>query len=484
MPSVPNIPPIAINPGPHNGEIAPATPSPILILKELVAKLYREQNKVQDLLGAMGYALRSLHNLNQFLELTPLMATRVTEADGSILLLFREGGISIFEQVHAQKADLKQQLKQVCQQAQQQWQGVTVDPRLAFNQFDQQWRRTLSSIATYNTPILNQQSEVGRLYIFSQDRNYAWTPTRRKLLQLIADQTAVAIAHSELNQKLRSRATQDREIEIASEIQAQLLPRCCPEIWGLDIAAQCKTASGVGGDYYDFIPTNYDQLRQSNWMCQKNPTKPDVPWSIVIGDVMGKGVPAGLIMTMTRGMLRAEVLNRHSPAKILGHLNRVMYADLENSHRFVTLFYSEYDPQTGILSYSNAAHHPPLLWRSHPDLESSSLTLLDTDGALIGLEADSLYRDAQIQLLPGDVVLFYTDGLTDAGNSKGDRFDDKNLRFAFQQACEKSHTAQGILTEIFTAVETFVGPQKSHQTDKIPARDDMTLVVLRVKSTE
>jgi sigma-B regulation protein RsbU (phosphoserine phosphatase) len=198
---------------------------------------------------------------------------------------------------------------------------------------------------------------------------------------------------------------------------------------------------------------------------------------------MGKGVPAGLIMTMTRGMLRAEVLNRHSPAQILGHLNRVMYADLENSHRFVTLFYSEYNPHTGILSYSNAAHHPPLLWRANSN-GTSSLTLLDTDGALIGLEADSIYRDAQIQLLPGDVVLFYTDGLTDAGNSKGDRFDDQNLRRAFQQACETSHTAQGILTEIFTAVETFVGSPTSHQTDKIPARDDMTLVVLRVKSTE
>jgi sigma-B regulation protein RsbU (phosphoserine phosphatase) len=157
---------------------------------------------------------------------------------------------------------------------------------------------------------------------------------------------------------------------------------------------------------------------------------------------------------------------------------------LENSHRFVTLFYSEYNPQTGILSYSNAAHHPPLLWRAQADQAASPLTLLDTEGTVIGLEADSSYRDAQIRLLPGDVVLFYTDGLTDAGNSKGDRFDDQNLRYAFEQACQKCHTAQAILTEIFTAVETFVGPRNSHQTDKIPARDDMTLVVVRVKSKQ
>lgn len=121
---------------------------------------------------------------------------------------------------------------------------------------------------------------------------------------------------------------------------------------GLDIAAKCQTANRVGGDYYDFIPSNFD--KRGDYLSVYT----DERWSIVIGDVMGKGVPAGLIMTMTRGMLRAEVLNRHSPSLILGHLNQVMYADLENSSRFVTLFYSEYDPATRMLSYSNAAHHP------------------------------------------------------------------------------------------------------------------------------
>lgn len=482
MPPVPSLPSIPTNAVTTPGDFVDAPTSPVIILKELVAKLYREQNKVQDLLGAMGYALRSLHNLNQFLELTPLMATRVTDADGSVLLLIRDGEISIFDQIHSPKNGLKQKIKQALQRARQETTANYEDSSLILSHFDQKLRQELAAISCYNTPILSHQQEVGRLYIFSQDRNYGWTPTRRKLLQLISDQTAVAIANSDLNQKLRSRESQDRELEIASEIQNQLLPRCCPQIKGLDIAAQCKTASRVGGDYYDFIPTNYDQLRQSDWLCQ-DITQIDVPWSIVIGDVMGKGVPAGLIMTMTRGMLRAEVLNRHSPAKILGHLNRVMYADLENSHRFVTLFYSEYNPATRVLSYSNAAHNPPLLWRASDGI-AQSLIPLDTDGALIGLDTDSVYYDAQIQLAPGDVVLYYTDGLTDAGNSKGDRFDDQNLQLAFQRACKKSPTAQGILGEIFAAVETFVGSENSHQTEKIPARDDMTLVVLRVKSTE
>jgi sigma-B regulation protein RsbU (phosphoserine phosphatase) len=279
----------------------------------------------------------------------------------------------------------------------------------------------------------------------------------------------VAIANNELASELRSKERQDRELEIASEIQERLLPRQCPQIAGVELAARCQTANRVGGDYYDFIPTNYDQLRHDNW--QDMDSTKVVPWSIVIGDVMGKGVPAGLIMTMTRGMLRAEVLNRHSPAQILQHLNRVMYADLDNSHRFVTLFYSEYDPQTRLLSYSNAAHNPPLLWRS----QNQRIEPLDTEGALIGLDILSDYEDAQVLLQLGDVLLYYTDGLTDAVNGNGDRFDEKNLRRIYQEACLQYHHAEEILDYIFTQVQQFIGSGNNHQ-------DDMTLVVMRVKS--
>jgi len=327
----------------------------------------------------------------------------------------------------------------------------------------------------FGTPILVKNGERGRLYVFTHDPEYSWTATRQKLVRLVADQTAVAIANDELTVELRKKERLDRELEIGADIQLRLLPRQCPEIEGVELAARCKTANRVGGDYYDFIPTNYDQLR---------PKKPDgeealdgqkasVPWSLVIGDVMGKGVPAGLIMTMTRGMLRAEVLNRHSPARILQHLNRVMYADLENSQRFVTLFYSEYNPETRILSYSNAAHNPPLLWQA----STQSIRRLDTEGMLIGLEADSHYEDAQVKLAPGDTIIYYTDGFTDASNQKGDRFDEENLTKAFQWACEHCTDSQGILDYLFEQVQQFIGSTNLNG-------DDMTLVVMQVKSSE
>lgn len=453
-----------------NGLTADLTP--VLALKELVASLYREQNKIQNLLSSLGFALRSFNNLNQFLELTPLMAARVTDADGSALILFKGPNKISLEQIHGQVQRLTREIRRAIEEVLQTY-NVISDERLTLkhpSSLDEQLRLALgSTIRLYSTPILVKNEERGRLYVFSEDTQYIWTQTRRKLLQLVADQTAVAIANSELASELRSKERQDRELEIASEIQERLLPRQCPQIAGVELAARCQTANRVGGDYYDFIPTNYDQLRHDNW--QDMDSTKVVPWSIVIGDVMGKGVPAGLIMTMTRGMLRAEVLNRHSPAQILQHLNRVMYADLDNSHRFVTLFYSEYDPQTRLLSYSNAAHNPPILWRS----QNQSLESLDTEGALIGLDILSDYEDAQVLLQLGDVLLYYTDGLTDAVNGNGDRFDEKNLRRIYQEACLQYYHPEEILDYIFTQVQQFIGSGNNHQ-------DDMTLVVMRVKS--
>ncbi len=446
--------------------------TPVLALKELVANLYREQNKVQNLLSSLGFALRSFNNLNQFLELTPLMAARVTDADGSALMLSKSQSHVSLEQLHCQDNQMAQEIRDAITSIINQTNNQQVTPDLSLS-LDEKIRKALGKkIRLYSTPILLKNTERGRIYVFSSDSEYVWTQTRRKLLQLVADQTSVAIANNELTIELRSKERQDRELEIASEIQLRLLPRQCPIIEGVELAARCQTANRVGGDYYDFIPTNYDQLRQDQEIKRGDPAT-CVPWSIVIGDVMGKGVPAGLIMTMTRGMLRAEVLNRHSPAQILQHLNRVMYADLDNSHRFVTLFYSEYDPQSGRLSYSNAAHNPPLLWHK----ATQTIEKLDTEGMLIGLDPNSQYEDGQTQLASGDIILYYTDGFTDAVNKKGLRFDEENLIKVFEEGCQRYDSPQGILDYLFGQIEAFIGSEQNNS-------DDMTLVVMQVKSTK
>ncbi|BAZ14856.1 hypothetical protein NIES4071_67260 [Calothrix sp. NIES-4071] len=456
--------------------------TPVVALKELVARLHREQNKIQDLLSSLGFALRSFNNLNQFLELIPLMATRVTDADGSALFLYKPNGQVRLEQLHWQDSLQRKNIRKALETASSQITLLTnaVPLTMTTGMLDDQMHRYLGpDVQIFGTAILVKHNERGWLYVLSRDPDYTWTETRQKLVRLVADQTAVAIENDELGVELRKKERLDQELEIGAEIQRRLLPRQCPKIPGLALAARCKPANRVGGDYYDFIPTNHNQIQQegknhvtSTSVLENNTSVLDNSgrWGLVVGDVMGKGVPAGLIMTMMRGMLRGEVLHGHPPKRILQNLNRVMYADLENSNRFVTLFYSEFDPQTRTLYYSNAAHNPPLWWHA----ATRTITRLDTLGMLIGLDANSQYEDGQAQLEPGDVVIYYTDGLTDAASASGDRFDEENLISALNTACRIYSEPQEILDYMFDKVHDFIGADKQNI-------DDMTLVVLQIK---
>ncbi|MBE9100052.1 PP2C family protein-serine/threonine phosphatase [Vacuolonema iberomarrocanum] len=465
------------NPSNPSGNNPSPEMTPVFALKELVERLNREHNKVQDLLSSLGFALRSFTNLTQFLELTPLIASRVTDADGGALVLFRPDGRMRLERVHCQNSSQCTSVRKALETATRQLTALpstnTSGLQMPFQKtsataLDHQISHTLGAdVQLFGTTILTKTVERGRLYVFSYDPNYEWTETRQKLVRLVADQTAVAIANDELTVELRKKERLDRELEIGAEIQNQLLPRQCPRVTGLELAARCQTANRVGGDYYDFIPANSDQLRSKRTGfedCDR--------WSISIGDVMGKGVPAGLIMTMLRGMLRAEVLNGHTPARILQNLNHVMYADLENSNRFVTLFYSEFDSCTGKLSYSNAAHNPPLLWRA----ATQTIQRLDTLGMLIGLDIETQYEDGEVQLYPGDRLIYYTDGFTDAAGRGGDRFDEERLMLTFQWACQHCKTPEETLDYLFNQVQEFIGKNRH-------ADDDMTLIVMQVPDT-
>ena len=189
-----------------------------------------------------------------------------------------------------------------------------------------------------------------------------------------------------------------------------------------------------------------------------------------MGDVMGKGVPAGLLMTLLRGMLRAEVSRGLAPDRILADLNRLAQDDLAHSHRFVSLFYSDYDPPSRRLRYANAAHNPPLLWRR----QQSRVDRLDAPGLLIGLQSEADYVCRQVRLEAGDAVLYYTDGVTEATGFSGERFDEERLLRAFHGACVSAASAQGILDQLFARLDRFLGADR-------PLEDDASLVVLKVR---
>ena len=287
------------------------------------------------------------------------------------------------------------------------------------------------------------------------------TVVKKRNLNLLLNCLAVGLENYWLIKIKKMHENVDREISTGAEIQSQLLPDYCPIIFGIDLAAHCRPALQLGGDYYDFmsLKANIAEKRREKGR-----------WALVIGDVMGKGIPAGLLMTMLRGMLRAEVMTGLPPDRILYDLNQLALYDLDQSHRFVTLFYSDYDPRTKKLRYSNAAHNPPLLWKS----SEQKIIKLDAEGFVLGLQKDANYQCCEIKLNHNDIVLYYTDGVTDTFNSQGERFDENRLINTFTKLCKRSLSSKEILNKIFKTLDNFTGINRHLE-------DDASIVVFQVQ---
>jgi sigma-B regulation protein RsbU (phosphoserine phosphatase) len=427
----------------------------------LIDSLNREQRRNQELLASLGFALRSFTNLSRFLELVPLLTARLVEAEGAVLLTFRSDGSLWRDQLHCSCPQRCAELLRLLAGLQDQDLDREAGDEAMASRLDQLVRRQLGDVQLFGTSVVAKNRQRGRLYVFSADPQFSWSEVRRRHVQLVADQTAVAIENELLLEQMRLHQRLDQQLSIGGEIQAQLLPDRCPVIEGVELAARCRPAFQVGGDYYDFIPTK-PQLTGKR--------REQGPWALVMGDVMGKGIPAGLLMTLLRGMLRAEVLTGLPPDRILHDLNQLAQEDLAHSNRFVTLFYSEYNPRTRLLRYSNAAHNPPLIWRR----QGHTVGRLDAPGLLIGLQPEADYGCEQVQLEPGDVLLYYTDGVTEASGVGGERFDEERLMRALGAICKGGSSAQEILDQLFARLDRFVGVGRQLE-------DDASAVVLKVK---
>ena len=435
-------------------------------MRQLLDSLSREQRRNQELLASLGFVLRSFTNLSRLLELVPLVAARLVAAESALLVVFRPDGRLWREQLQATPsdhcADLLRQLAAVPDSALVSAGLAGSEAELArASLLDQQVRSAIGVRELFATSVLARGQVRGRLYVFSGSSRLCWSEVHRRHVQLVADLVGVGLETASLQEDRRRHERVDRQLSIGAEIQAQLVPDHCPVIEGVDLAARCRPAFQVGGDYYDFIPTRPRQLGRRRERGR---------WALVVGDVMGKGVPAGLLMTLLRGMLRAEALSGHAPDRILHDLNQLAQEDLAHSHRFVTLFYSDFDPLSRRLRFANAAHNPPLLWRR----QRNRVERLDAPGLLIGLQSEADYRMETVLLEPGDVVLYYTDGVTEASGFSGDRYDEPRLMAALLEASRARLDAQGILDQLFAGLDRFVGVDRQLE-------DDASMVVFKLR---
>jgi|GEM_PF-2876625 len=249
----------------------------------------------------------------------------------------------------------------------------------------------------------------------------------------------------ELARTMSEKKAMARELDIASEIQRSLLPESCPRIDNFDIAAVSIPAREVGGDFYDFIPL------------------PEGKWGVVIADVSGKGVPAALLMALSRSLIRAYSQDRPSVLSALELANSFMLKDMR-SGMFVTCFYAVLDPAQRTLTYVNAGHNPPVVTSA-----GKHVRMLSASGTPLGIIEETGLREELCQLAPGDIVMMYTDGITEAMDSVGEQFGVQRLQEIARNATGLS--AADIQERVLTAVRTFTVNQ--------PQFDDMTSVVVR-----
>jgi sigma-B regulation protein RsbU (phosphoserine phosphatase) len=215
----------------------------------------------------------------------------------------------------------------------------------------------------------------------------------------------------------------------------------------------------VAGDYYDFIPVDVSLAKGS---------EPSPGLGIVIADVSDKGMPAALFMALTRSIVRASVGRAPSPADGIAHANRLICAD-STGGMFVTLFYALLDPERGEITYVNAGHNPPLLYRRSDHAEQGQLAELTRTGMAMGVVADSPFEQRTVQLDPGDFILLYTDGVTEATDAQGREFGTERLRRAVADQCRSS--AANIVAALERAVHDFISSTAPF--------DDVTIVAIK-----
>jgi sigma-B regulation protein RsbU (phosphoserine phosphatase) len=312
-------------------------------------------------------------------------------------------------------------------------------------------RQTLKQLdAQLLLPLTGRDDLIGVMALGPKRSEEPYSKTDLQLLQSVADQTGLAIENSRLLSSLAEEAASrerfNRELEIAREVQERLFPQSYPAIPGLDCAGHCRPAQGVGGDYYDFVALPEGRL------------------GIAVGDVSGKGISAALLMASLRASLRGQTLGGPADlAALMSNVNSLLY-EASAANRYATFFYAQYDPRDRTLAFVNAGHNPPVVLRGEEVLR------LEADGPVVGLLLQAQYGQSSMVLSPGDILMAYTDGISEAMTVDDEEWGEERM-IAAAQAC-RTLPAGRMIDRMIAAADAFAADA--------PQYDDMTLVIVKV----
>ena len=299
-------------------------------------------------------------------------------------------------------------------------------------------------------PLVYRHKLLGVLALARKPGSDPFSDTKIELFKAIVEQAAFALFNQAIHLAAGEKHALDHDIQIAGEIQKILLPSDAPDVEGFEISGLNLPARTLSGDYFDYLAVDEDHV------------------GIVIADVSGKGVPAALIMAMCRSALRSQAPGKLSPAEVLRGVNRQLYPDMKED-MFISMAYVILNRCTGNALLARAGHDAPLLFRR----ESTTLECLNPKGMAVGIDSGGVFdrfcTDFPFRLEGGDLLLLYTDGLTEALNASGDEFGVQRL--SDELLANAGDGAAAMLHRLSRSVIAFAGNESQH--------DDITLIALR-----
>ena len=301
-------------------------------------------------------------------------------------------------------------------------------------------------------PLIFRGQLSGVLAVANPISGRAFTDTEFSLAKSLGEQCALALQNAEAVSALLMRNKLEFDLRLASSIQRYLLPENLPQTDSLEFAVKYLPQQLIGGDFYDFF------------------NLPPVKIGAAIGDVSGKGIPAAILMALCQTKLRYIAMSGKSPAQTLCLLNSEMVHAMR-SDMFITIIYLVIDPKSGEARFARAGHEPPLLARADSDEAAQPLK---SSGMALGMVSEELFdevmEDASFKMNSGDVLVLYTDGLTEAANPEGGEFTAKKLAQTISTL--RSRNANDLNDEIIKSVESFMGPGNKYG-------DDLTLLTVK-----
>lgn len=315
--------------------------------------------------------------------------------------------------------------------------------------FRDAFTRYSENVSALIAPLRHAGKDLGVLAVARKHEDGLFSSNDFAVFKSAAEQSAFAIGNARIHREASEKRAMENELRTAREVQRILLPQTDPVVPGFRISGTNLPARIISGDYYDYIDLG------------------DGKCGIVIADVSGKGVPAGLLMAMCRSALRSVAAGEMSPSKALAQVNRQLFPDIRED-MFISMAYGILDGMTGKLTLSRAGHDPALCYRR----VSGAVESLRSPGLALGVDSGQVFeritKDQEITLDPGDCVLFYTDGVREAVDAQEEEFGMERMADVFKQSAPLG--AETVLVRMQEELKAFTGESTQ--------MDDITLVVI------